>query len=113
MAVRLAVVLAGHLLVTLDLTVTVELFLLFAGLVHFAHRLGQNTGIMFGVLGKVFGIDPVIGQLRIAVQLGVFFDDLLRRAAHFAIGARAVEHPVDDIAARRANVATFGIAPRP
>ena len=101
------------LLVTFDLAVPVELFLLFAGFVDLARGFGQNAGIMFGVLGKVFGIYPVVGQLCIAVQLGVFFDDLLRRAAHFAVRARAVKHPVDDIAARGADVAVLDIAPRP
>ena len=107
------VILAGDLLVTLYLTVAVELFLLFAGFVDLARGFGQQAGIVFGMLGKVFSIDPVIRQLRIAVQLRVFFDDLLRCAAHFAIRARTVEHAVDDIAPRGADVAGLDIAPRP
>jgi hypothetical protein len=53
---------------------------------------------MFGVLLEVFGGNTVIGQLCITCQLIVFFDDLLRRATHLALWARAVKHTVDNIA---------------
>ena len=64
---------------------------------HLAGRLGQHTGVMLGVLVKVFSGDTVIRQLCIAGEKLVFLDDLLRRAAHLAFGAGTVEHTVDDI----------------
>jgi len=99
--------------VAFGLTVAILLLLLFAGLFDLAHRFGEHPGIMFGVLRKVFSSDAVARQLGIAVQLIILFDDLLRRAAHLAIGARAVENPVDDIAARGSIVVAVLIAPRP
>lgn len=65
---------------------------------HFAHRFGQHTGVMFGMLRKVFGRNTIIRSLRIARKHLVFFDDLLRRAANLALGAGTVENTVDDIA---------------
>ena len=85
----------------------------FAGLFDLAHRFGEHPGIMFGVLRKVFSSDAVARQLGITVQLIILFDDLLRGAAHLAIRARAVENPVDDIAARGSIVVAVLIAPRP
>ena len=43
---------------------------------------------------------PTGGELRIAGERIVFLDDLLRRAAHLAFGARGIEDAVDDIAER-------------
>jgi hypothetical protein len=66
---------------------------------------------MFSVLGEILCIHAIIGQLRIAVQLIVFLNDLLRGAAHFAIRTRAIKHPVNDVSARRSVVAA--LIPRP
>ena len=66
----------------------------------FAHRLGQKPGVMLGMLQEVFRGHAVIRQLGITRQKLIFFNDLLRRAAHLAFGARAVEDTVDDIAER-------------
>jgi hypothetical protein len=65
---------------------------------HFAHRFCQHAGVMFGMLRKVFGGNPIIRSLRVPCQHLIFFDDLLGRATHFAFGARAVENTIDDIA---------------
>ena len=73
-------------------------FFLFCG--HFALRLAQHAGVMFGMLEEVFGCHAVIRQLRIAGERQVLVDDLLRRAADLALGAGRVEDPVDDIAER-------------
>ena len=89
------------------LTLALLAFLLFATLVHLALCFGQHAQIVFGVLLKVFGRYAVIAQLGIAGKLVIFLDNLLRRAAHFAFGARAVEHAVHDVAATlRLAVAT-------
>ena len=64
---------------------------------QFAVRLAQHPCVMFGMLQKVFIGDAVIAQLRIAGQELIFFNDLLRRTAHFALGARTIKHTVDDI----------------
>ena len=93
LAVVLAVVLAALLIAAL-LGLTRE----------FDLRLVQHAGVMFGVLLKVLSRDPVARQLRIARQQSVFVDDLLGGAAHLALGARAVENPVDDIAERARTV---------
>jgi hypothetical protein len=63
-------------------------------------RLGQHPGVMLGVLLEILGGDTVARELRIAGELVVLVDDLLRRAAHLALGAGAVEDAVDDIADR-------------
>ena len=65
---------------------------------------------MLRVLGKIFGIHTVAGQNAVAVKLIVFLDDLLRRAADFAIRTRAVEHPIDDAPACRPVIAAVFIA---
>ena len=72
--------------------------LLFGG--HFALRLAQHAGVMFGVLQEILSRDAIIRQLGIARQHLIFLDDLLRRATHLALGPRAFKHPVDDIAER-------------
>ena len=94
-AVVLAIPLAAIAALGCVLLILLALFL-FGG--QFAVRFGQHPGVMFGVLRKIFGRNPVIRQLTVTGQLLIFFDDLLRRAAHFALGARAVEHTVGDIA---------------
>ncbi len=65
-----------HLLVALGLPLAVELLLLLARAVNLALRLGKHARVMLGMLGKVLGPHPVAGQLRVAMQLGVFLDDL-------------------------------------
>jgi hypothetical protein len=85
-------------LIAFRLTVAVFTFLLFATLVNFALGFGQKAQVMFRMLLEIFHRDAVIAQLGITCQLIVFINDLLRRAAYLALGARAVENPVDDIA---------------
>ncbi len=70
--------------------------LLFGG--HLTCGLAKKAGVMLGVLQEILAGHAVVGQLRIARQLLIFLDDLLRRAAHLAFGAGAVEDTVDDIA---------------
>ena len=60
---------------------------------------------MLGVLQEILSGHAVIAQLRITGQLLIFVDDLLRRAAHLALWARAVKHPIDDIANRAVAIA--------
>ena len=67
------------------------LILLLAGFLfgrHFARRLAQKAGVMLGMLQEILGGDAVVGQLRIAGKEQVLLDDLLRRAAHLALGTR-------------------------
>jgi hypothetical protein len=66
---------------------------------------------VFCVLGKVFRIHTVARKNSIAVKLVVLFNNLLRRTAYFAIRARAVKNPIDDVTARGTVVAIF--IPRP
>lgn len=89
----------GAFAIPLGLTFAVLAFLFFAALFHFAHRFAQHPQIMFGVLLEIFGGHAIIAQLRVARQLVVFVDDLLRCAAHFAFGAGTVEHTVHNISA--------------
>jgi hypothetical protein len=77
------------------LAVAVFALLLLAARIHFALCSVQHSGVMLGMLMKVFSRHAVITQLRIACQLVVFIDYLLRRAAHFSLGTRAVENPVN------------------
>ena len=72
--------------------------LLLAPRVHFALRLAEQAGVMFGMLLKVLGGHPIIRELRIPGQLIVFIDNLLRCPAYFAFGPGTVEHPIDNIA---------------
>ena len=65
---------------------------------HLARGFGQHAGVMLGVLAEVFSGHTVVGPLGVTRQHLIFLDDLLRRTAHFAFGARAVEDAVDDIA---------------
>ncbi len=67
---------------------------------HFALRLRQKPRVMLGMLLKVLSCDTVVRQLRIPRKNLVFLDNLLRRSAHLAFGARAVKNTVDDIAKR-------------
>ena len=103
-SVRLTVVLAILLaagLLTIPTTLRRILLILLAAFLlcrQFAVRFGQHAGVMLGMLREILGSNPVIRQLRIARQLLIFLDDLLRCAAHFAFGARAVEHTVGDVA---------------
>ena len=91
--------------VTLGLTFAVLALLLFAAGIHFALRFAQHPQIVLGMLLKVLGGHAVTGQLGVARQLVVLVDDLLRRAAHLALGAGTVEHPVDDVTAATAGIA--------
>ena len=95
LATVLATVLAAVLVPILARLILLARFL-FGG--HFAVRLGQKAGVMFGVLQKVFCGNAVIAQLGIAGQKLILFDQLRRGAAHLAFGARAVEDAVDDVA---------------
>ena len=74
--------------------------LLLAPLVDLALRLGEHTHVMLGVLLEVLGRHAVVSEPGVTRQLVIFVDDLLRRTAHLALGASAVEHTVDDIAQR-------------
>ena len=94
----------GTLTVALGLTLAVLVFLLFALGVLFLLRLAQHPQVMLGVLLKVLGRDAIVGQLRVTRQLVVFLDDLLRGAAHLALGSRTVEDPVYNIADRTVAV---------
>ncbi len=67
---------------------------------EFALRLGEHPRVVLGMLHEVLGRHAVVGQLGITREDLVFLDDLLRRAAHLALGAGAVEHPVDDVSHR-------------
>ena len=88
----LAVAIAAAIAILLELLTR----LLFGGLL--THGFGQKAGIMFCVLQEILGRHAVVRQLRIAGKHLIFFNNLLRRAAHLAFGARAVEDTVDDIA---------------
>lgn len=68
--------------------------------IHLARGFGQHAGVMLRVLQEILGRDPVVRQLGIAGKYLIFLNYLLRRAAHFAIRARAVENAVYDIANR-------------
>ncbi len=94
------------------LALAVELFLLLARPVDLALRLGQHSGIVLGMLGKILSPDSIARQLGIAVQLRVFLDDLSGRAAHLAVRSRTVEHAVYDVAATWTEIAVL-VAPRP
>ncbi len=89
------------------LTVAVLAFVLFAPRLLFALRLVEHALVMLGVLLEILGRHPVARKLRIAGKLVVLVDDLLRRAAHLALGAAAVEHTVDDVAQRVAVAVTL------
>jgi len=65
---------------------------------HLAHRFAQHAGIVLGMLHEVLVRHAVIRQLRVAGEVLVLFDDLLRRTAHLALGTRRVEYTVDDVA---------------
>ena len=83
--------------IAFGLAFAVLALLLFAAGLLLALRFAQQAQVMFGVLLKVLSRHAIIGQLRIARQLIVFVDDLLRGAAHLALGARAVKDPVHHI----------------
>jgi hypothetical protein len=83
-------------ILTIVLGVVLPARLLLGG--HFAHRLGQKTGIVFGVLQEILSRNAVIRQLRITGKSLIFFNNLLRSSAHFTFGPRAVEDAVDDVA---------------
>jgi hypothetical protein len=58
----------------------------------------QDALVMLGVLEEVLRHHPVARGLGIARQRQILVDDLLRRAAHLALGAGTLEHTVDDVA---------------
>src|SRR5690606_22130556 len=66
--------------------------------------LTQKTGVMLCVLKKILLSHPVIGELGITGKRKVFFDDLLGRAAHLALGSRRIKDTVNDIAQRTLSV---------
>ncbi len=79
------------------LPVALLLLLLFASRFLLAQGLVQQPGIVLGMLLKVFEGDAIIRELRIARELIVLLDDLLRRSADFALGSGGVEDAVDHI----------------
>ena len=85
--------------IALSLSLTVVALLLFAPHLLFTLRFTQQAQIMFRVLLKVLCRNPVVAELRVASQLIVFLNHLLRGAAHLALGAAAVKDAVDDITA--------------
>ena len=86
--VILSVLVAVILLVVVPLlTVLVLLLLLGLPLRLFALGFREHTQVVFGVLLKVFRRDPVVRQLRVAGQLIILINDLLRRSAHLALRA--------------------------
>ncbi len=86
--------------------------LLVAARIHLTLGLGQHSGVMLGMLLKVLGCNPIIGQLRVAGQLIVFLDDLLGCAAHFPLWTRAIKNPVYDIADGPVAVVIAALRPR-
>ena len=86
--------------ITVDLAVPVLAFLLLSLGIHLLLGFAQKSQVMLSVLLEILGCDAIIRQLRITRQLVVLFNDLLRRTAHLALRARAVEHAVHDIADR-------------
>ena len=66
--------------------------------------LGQKPRVMLGMLLEVLARHAVIREERVTRQLRVFVDDLLRGAAHFALGTGTVEDPVDVIGGRAVTV---------
>ena len=82
----IVVVIIVVLLVLVVLLILVILLVLLAFLL-LALRFGQHPRVVFSMLLKVLGSDAVVRKLGIARQLIVFFDNLLRRSAHFAFGA--------------------------
>ncbi len=74
-----------------------------------AHRLGKEALVMLRVLEKALGGDPVVQGLGIARQGKLFVHDLLRCAAHLALGPGAFEDAIDVGAVGPAIAA----APRP
>tara|TARA_R110002049_G_scaffold23545_5_gene83460 strand:- start:15883 stop:16503 length:621 start_codon:yes stop_codon:yes gene_type:complete len=85
--------------VAFGLAFAVLAFLLLAALVNFALRLAEHPQVMFCVLLEILGRNAVVAQLCVTRQLVILFNNLLWRAAHLALRAGAVEHPIDDIAA--------------
>ena len=63
------------------------LLLLSLALGLFALCFGKHPQVVLSVLLKIFRSHPVIRQLCIARQLIVLVDNLLRCAAHLALGA--------------------------
>ena len=98
MATGLTVLTVAALMAAAVMVAVLLLLLLAAFLL--AQRLTQHAGVMFGVLEEVLLRHAVAAKLRVAGQREVFVDDLLRRAAHLAFGAGAVEDAVDDVAKR-------------
>ena len=72
--------------------------------IHFTHRLVQKAGVMLGMLLEVLERHAVVRKLRVAGKLIILLDDLLRRTAHLAFGAGALEDAVDDVARRAVAV---------
>jgi len=68
------------------------------GLLLGALRLAEKAAVVLGMLEIALGGDSIAGHLRVTREGLVLVDDLLRRAAHLAVGARALEHAVDDVA---------------
>lgn len=101
----LALLTLDALAVTFSLALAVFTLLLVAALVNLALGFRQHAQVVFGVLLEILGGYAIIAKLCVAGQLIILFNDLLRCATHFALGARAVENAVYDIAALRLTVA--------
>lgn len=93
--VAVLVAVLATILVRLALLAALTLFLLGG---HLTHRLTQEAGVMLGVLHEILSGNTVIRELGIPCEELILLDDLLWRAAHFPLRARAVEHAVDDVA---------------
>ena len=72
--------------------------LIFLAFLPLDHRLVQETLVVLGMLKEVLGHDPVPRGLGITRQRKVFFDNLLRRAAHLALWTGALEDAIDVVA---------------
>lgn len=93
--ITVTVAVLATILVRLALLAALTLFLLGG---HLTHRLTQEAGVMLGVLHEILSGNTVIRELGIPCEELILLDDLLWRAAHFPLRARAVEHAVDDVA---------------
>ncbi len=67
---------------------------------HLALGIAQKAGVVLGMLEEGLGGDAVVAKLCVAGEDEVLLDDLLRGPPHLAIGTRALEHAVDDVAKR-------------
>ena len=69
----------------------------FLGFALFLLRFVQKPHVVLGMLLEILCRNPVAGQLRIARQLIVLVDHLLRCATHFALRPVGIKHTVYDV----------------